>query len=327
MDEKTLSQRKEYGKSMILYSEEATQEQALEMLQKLEDEGFEEAAIALGQYYAPIDEEKARAHFQIAADAEIPEGYWGLALVSPHQSIPNPKNKQDAAYIEYCKKAAAGANPDARNELGNIYHKIGSFVPSCYWYMLASFFDRPDANYSMNMMVQDWLSKDCPLYDTSVEDDLDIVQQRAGQTALNLMGGKGGPELLDDLMKLSEVGDPMASLMVAKVFKEYGDTETAIKYYDAAAKQEEPQAMHFYADVLTMGYGVKKDEHMALGLYNEAASRGDRYSMFQIGQYENYVSEDPLMAAYWYGVSSVRGYEQARTKLVEMAREKKYTEE
>ena len=266
---------------------------------------------------------KATRHYTIAANADNAEGYWGLAILTEHNTTPDPDNEQDQKWISYCRKAAELGCADARNELGHIYNRMGHVLPATYWYMLASFFDRPDAGYSLEQMAKQWFFDGKPEDTLEGVEGFDVVQQRAASSALELTCGNDDPDIMQDLIRLSMLGDPMASLMLGQVYENVHDYSSAIKYYDEGIQSKDPQAMRCYADLLMMGNGVEKNEGQAISLYKEAAAHGDRTSMYVLGQYENFVIEDPYMAAYWYGMSAARGFEAGRSKLRTLCEERK----
>ena len=303
--------------------DEDTAKQAVFQLELMENSGFAEAAVALGQYYKDTNAKKATRHFTIAANADNAEGYWGLAILTEHNTTPDPDNEQDQKWISYCRKAAELGCADARNELGHIYNRMGHVLPATYWYMLASFFDRPDAGYSLEQMAKKWFFDGKPEDTLEGVDGFDVVQQRAASSALELTCGNDDPDIMQDLIRLSMLGDPMASLMLGQVYENVHDYSSAIKYYDEGIQSKDPQAMRCYADLLMMGNGVEKNEGQAISLYKEAAAHGDRTSMYVLGQYENFVIEDPYMAAYWYGMSAARGFEAGRSKLRTLCEERR----
>lgn len=303
--------------------DEDTAKQAVFQLELMENSGFAEAAVALGQYYKDTNAKKATRHFTIAANADNAEGYWGLAILTEHNTTPDPDNEQDQKWISYCRKAAELGCADARNELGHIYNRMGHVLPATYWYMLASFFDRPDAGYSLEQMAKKWFFDGKPEDTLEGVDGFDVVQQRAASSALELTCGNDDPDIMQDLIRLSMLGDPMASLMLGQVYENVHDYSSAIKYYDEGIQSKDPQAMRCYADLLMMGNGVEKNEGQAISLYKEAAAHGDRTSMYVLGQYENFAIEDPYMAAYWYGMSAARGFEAGRSKLRTLCEERR----
>lgn len=312
-----------YGKYILDMQKEETAKQAVFQMEMLESAGFSEAAVALGQYYKDTDPKKAEKHFRIAANAENAEGYWGLAVLAEHNTTPDPNNEQDKQWISWCQRAAEMGCADARNELGHIYNRMGHVLPATYWYMMASFFDRPDAGYSLEQMAKKWFFDGKPEDDLEGVEGFDVIQQRAASSALELTCGNDDPDIMQDLIRLSMLGDPMASLMLGQVYENVHDFTSAIKYYDEAIKSRDPQAMRCYADLLMAGTGVEKNEGMAISLYKEAAKEGDRTSMYVLGQYENYAIKDPYMAAYWYGMSAARGFEAGRSKLRTLSEEQK----
>ena len=318
-----VTQEEKFGKFIMDLQDEDTAKQAVFQLELMENSGFAEAAVALGQYYKDTNAKKATRHFTIAANADNAEGYWGLAILTEHNTTPDPDNEQDQKWISYCRKAAELGCADARNELGHIYNRMGHVLPATYWYMLASFFDRPDAGYSLEQMAKKWFFDGKPEDTLEGVDGFDVVQQRAASSALELTCGNDDPDIMQDLIRLSMLGDPMASLMLGQVYENVHDYSSAIKYYDEGIQSKDPQAMRCYADLLMMGNGVEKNEGQAISLYKEAAAHGDRTSMYVLGQYENFVIEDPYMAAYWYGMSAARGFEAGRSKLRTLCEERK----
>jgi len=318
-----VTQEEKFGKFIMDLQDEDTAKQAVFQLELMENSGFAEAAVALGQYYKDTNAKKATRHFTIAANADNAEGYWGLAILTEHNTTPDPDNEQDQKWISYCRKAAELGCADARNELGHIYNRMGHVLPATYWYMLASFFDRPDAGYSLEQMAKKWFFDGKPEDTLEGVDGFDVVQQRAASSALELTCGNDDPDIMQDLIRLSMLGDPMASLMLGQVYENVHDYSSAIKYYDEGIQSKDPQAMRCYADLLMMGNGVEKNEGQAISLYKEAAAHGDRTSMYVLGQYENFVIEDPYMAAYWYGMSAARGFEAGRSKLRTLCEERR----
>jgi hypothetical protein len=318
-----VTQEEKFGKFIMDLQDEDTAKQAVFQLELMENSGFAEAAVALGQYYKDTNAKKATRHFTIAANADNAEGYWGLAILTEHNTTPDPDNEQDQKWISYCRKAAELGCADARNELGHIYNRMGHVLPATYWYMLASFFDRPDAGYSLEQMAKKWFFDGKPEDTLEGVDGFDVVQQRAASSALELTCGNDDPDIMQDLIRLSMLGDPMASLMLGQVYENVHDYSSAIKYYDEGIQSKDPQAMRCYADLLMMGNGVEKNEGQAISLYKEAAAHGDRTSMYVLGQYENFAIEDPYMAAYWYGMSAARGFEAGRSKLRTLCEERR----
>ena len=318
-----VTQEEKFGKFIMDLQDEDTAKQAVFQLELMENSGFAEAAVALGQYYKDTNAKKATRHFTIAANADNAEGYWGLAILTEHNTTPDPDNEQDQKWISYCRKAAELGCADARNELGHIYNRMGHVLPATYWYMLASFFDRPDAGYSLEQMAKKWFFDGKPEDTLEGVDGFDVVQQRAASSALELTCGNDDPDIMQDLIRLSMLGDPMASLMLGQVYENVHDYSSAIKYYDEGIQSKDSQAMRCYADLLMMGNGVEKNEGQAISLYKEAAAHGDRTSMYVLGQYENFAIEDPYMAAYWYGMSAARGFEAGRSKLRTLCEERR----
>ena len=273
-----VTQEEKFGKFIMDLQDEDTAKQAVFQLELMENSGFAEAAVALGQYYKDTNAKKATRHFTIAANADNAEGYWGLAILTEHNTTPDPDT---------------------------------------------SFFDRPDAGYSLEQMAKKWFFDGKPEDTLEGVDGFDVVQQRAASSALELTCGNDDPDIMQDLIRLSMLGDPMASLMLGQVYENVHDYSSAIKYYDEGIQSKDPQAMRCYADLLMMGNGVEKNEGQAISLYKEAAAHGDRTSMYVLGQYENFVIEDPYMAAYWYGMSAARGFEAGRSKLRTLCEERR----
>jgi TPR repeat protein len=172
-------------------------------------------------------------------------------------------------------------------------------------------------------MAKKWFFDGKPEDTLEGVDGFDVVQQRAASSALELTCGNDDPDIMQDLIRLSMLGDPMASLMLGQVYENVHDYSSAIKYYDEGIQSKDPQAMRCYADLLMMGNGVEKNEGQAISLYKEAAAHGDRTSMYVLGQYENFAIEDPYMAAYWYGMSAARGFEAGRSKLRTLCEERR----
>ena len=70
---------RKFGQAVLHTMNPETIDRGYEELQELEDYGYPEAAVVLGQYFRNSDVGKARKHFEFAAEYEIGEAFWGLA--------------------------------------------------------------------------------------------------------------------------------------------------------------------------------------------------------------------------------------------------------
>ncbi|WP_176442331.1 tetratricopeptide repeat protein [Noviherbaspirillum humi] len=84
------------------------------------------------------------------------------------------------------------------------------------------------------------------------------------------------------LIHQADAGDSRSQTDVALLFLEHGKPEQAIWWLEAAAKQEDAEAMHWLARCFIDGIGVRRDAHLGLMWLSRAAARGHEISAAQI---------------------------------------------
>ena len=106
-----------YGKVSLMGHTIGNWDEVMVEYQKLEDEGFAEASVALGQLeLSNRNKYKALEHFRKAASAGVAEGAWGCAGILGHDYIADV-TYTDKEWYSYCMQAALGGCCDAMNEL------------------------------------------------------------------------------------------------------------------------------------------------------------------------------------------------------------------
>ncbi|MCG5494514.1 tetratricopeptide repeat protein [Ectothiorhodospira variabilis] len=80
----------------------------------------------------------------------------------------------------------------------------------------------------------------------------------------------------------ADSGDPEAQNDVALMLLEVGRPELALFWFQAAADQEYPDAMHWLGRCYVSGEGVPQDEALGVSWIKRAAQRGHRISQGQV---------------------------------------------
>ena len=123
--------------------------------------------------------------------------------------------------------------------------------------------------------------------------------------------------LSDEYISLNLAGEPLAAYLTGDIFEGTGNMEMAYRMYNAIAHENDAHGLKCYADMLFTGRGVEKDVQGALRMYQMSAEQGDRAAMFVIGEFTK--TQNPNLAAYWYGVAHSRGYQHALQRLIQLA--------
>lgn len=313
----SIENMRRYGKLMLLLLDPDTREAGYAAMAKMENE-FPEAGISLGQYYYGSDQEKAKKHFGIAADAGIAEGQWSYSQLLPHSDVLDLSDTDDKEYLKYCLAAAEGGCPDAANEMGNICHRKEFYAESTYWYGMAYSLEHPSGMVSLRGITKEWATRGkSKAYAPHIEG---FTEDRHETTLLlyKMFNQSLEVEDMDKLMKLALGGENLAGFIIAKVFEQHQHDDMAYKVYNALAFENHPYALRCYADMLLAGKGTEKDIEAAFRMYEKAALGGNATAMFAMGQKASKAG-DKNLAACWFGMALGRGMEMAGEWLSKLA--------
>lgn len=306
-----------YGKAFLQLLDINTREAGYAEMEKLEST-YPEAGVVLGQYYNGTDQQKAKKHFKIAANAGIAEGLWGYAGIIPHSDIPDDSDVMDKEWVKCCLAAAEGGSADAAHEMGNICHSKGFYEESTYWYGMAYELDHPDGMNSLKGITREWMQKGVSKEFRAYTESFTEERRATALLILELFTQSAIERTLDDLMKLALKGENLAGFMLAEVFEKNNHDDMAYKVYNALAFENHPHALRCYADMLLAGKGTARDIEGAFRFYEQAALAGNAASMFAMGQ-KAVKAGDKLLAACWFGQAYSRGMEMAGEWLSQLA--------
>ena len=227
--------------------------------QKLENEGFYEASIALGQFAQLSDKAKAFEHFKKAATAGLAEAQWGCAGILGHEYIPDVKGK-DKEWYRYCLAASQGGCCDAMNELGNIYQRQDNYLAAFYWYQKATWYEHPQGMCGMDGILNKWIKAGNPALAGGI-DGVSSIESAAAEWAMkfSIGGEKFTAEVVDDFMRKALANNvEFLPIFVAHVFEElvYNDTQAKI-FYQVAGNNHSIMGMKCIGDMLAYGKGCQ----------------------------------------------------------------------
>lgn len=92
------------------------------------------------------------------------------------------------------------------------------------------------------------------------------------------------PSRDDAISKKANEGDPQAQFMMGQRFDQAKDLESAIEWYQLAAKQNHAEALHRLGFIYDLFQGEKSDPKKALEFYKRAARAGSKGALFDIAE-------------------------------------------
>jgi len=309
-----LSDKEKYGQAWLQIVGQKHYARGLQTMQALSDKGFIEASIALAMFTNNLSLRKAL--YKKAADQNHPEGLWGYSVFLDHAYIPDPDNPDDAKWEAYCLKAAQCGSVDAMNELGNVFNRRNQYPQSMYWYAMANANDIPDGQVSLKGIARKWYNNGMP-YAYEATAGFTKEKYKCAMFYLEMWAGQKITTPLDEYIRLTLAGEPLAAYLTGDIFENSGNFEMAYKMYNAIAFENDAHGLKCYADMLYTGRGTKKDLQGAFRMYKLSAEKGDRSAMFVIGELTR--KQNANIAAYWYGVAHTRGFEQALQRIMQLA--------
>lgn len=312
----SLSKEEQYGKAWLMIVGQKQKAQGLKIMKDLDAQGYSEATVVLGMF--ADSQEQRRALVKKAADVGNIEGMWEYSGFLPHSFCPDPDDEDDALWEKYCLAAAEGGSVDAMNEMGNVFNRRGNFAESMYWYAMANAHGQQDGTMSLSGIARKWTMAGAPHKFKAGSPKFDKARHTCAIAYLEIYAGAKQSIKTDDLIKLTLNGVPIAAYLTGEIFESCENYEMAYKMYNAISFENDPHGLKCYADMLITGKGVEKDMQGALRFYQMAAERGEREAMFVMGEFTK--GSNKNMAAYWYGLSHTRGYEDALDRLIQIAK-------
>ncbi len=303
-----ITKEEQYGEAWMMIN--SSLEDALAIFEKLDKEDFIEATIALAMFTS--DKDKRKALIKKASDNSNAEGMWQYSSQMPHSHVPNFDNENDSAWAEQVFTAAYLGSADAMNESGNIYHRLGSYDESMYWYVMANAHDHDDANVSMDGLASEWNRKGRPYVQNLDDDD----EYKCAMMYLELHAGLKPKASLEEIISATLNGTTIAGYLAGDILEAQGDFASAYKMYNALCYEGDAHAMRCCADMIMSGRMGAVDIEKARNLYSKAADGGEVAAMFVMG--EMLRKENKKLAAYYYGMAHARGYKLALGRLMKL---------
>lgn len=314
----SLSKEERYGRASLVGYKTQNWSSVLVEFQKLENEGFGEASIALGQFAQINDRTRALEHFKKAAAAGIAEGAWGCAAIIGHGYIADITGK-DKLWYQYCLNSAQGGCCDAMNELGNMYNRKGDFLAAYYWYQMAAYYEHPQGYASVAGTINKWAQSGKPALSSSI----DGVRPNDVKNAISIFRcltqqDKLDQQRMDQFMHAAMDDDnEIMGLFIGHFFEDTVKMDGNAKMgYQLAAHNNSIMGMKCLADMLAAGRGCERNMQNAFGWYQGAAGACEKTACFVMGEFTR--QQNRNLAAYWYSVAFRRGYEPALTRLQQM---------
>ena len=312
--ESELSDRERYGLAWLKIVGKG-RAKGLRIMRELSEEGFVEATVALAMFAGSASERKAL--YESVLDSNHCEALWGYTAFLPHAFCPNPNNGNDERWVNMVLKAAEHGCVDAMNEMGNICNRNNKYAESMYWYVMANAHDFPDGSISLAGIAKKWAAAGKPYAFDARTSSFTEARFKCAITYLEMHSNTKRTIPLDDIIRLTLAGEPIAAYLAGDIFEADEQHEMAYRMYNAISFENDPHGLRCYADMLYTGRGVDMDRKNALRMYETAAELGERAAMFVTGHF--WESTNKNMAAYWLGMSHVRGFAPALQKLIQLS--------
>lgn len=315
----TLSQKERYGKASLEGHKKGNWDEVSVEFQKLEDEGFGEASVALGQLEMSYgNKSKALEHFRKAASAGIAEGAWGCAGIIGHEYYADIEGT-DKEWYTYCLQAATGGCCDAMNELANMYNRQDDYLGAFYWYLMASYYGHPQGYKSVEVTTSKYISAGKP----AIGNSIDGVRPNDVKNAIAIFRCMTKQDSLDNakmeqfITAALEDDNEIMGLFIGHFFEEAVKMDGNAKMgYQLAAHNNSAIGMKSLADMLAYGKGCERNMQAAAEWYQGAAEKQEMTACFVMGEFLR--RQQPYLAAYYYCMAFRRGYEPAFDRIQQM---------
>lgn len=312
-----LSAEEKYGKACLLTfsGNKKSFEKGYKLFVELDQEGFVEASLVLAMMSGnPSDK---YTYITKAARTGNCEAIWQSTMFMPHSFIPNRAIAQDALWEDTCLKAAERFNVDAMNEIGNVYNRRKNYAEAMYWYSMANAYGHKEGKISQTGLASNWLAAGAPRTFQQGSPRFDKARFDCAICYLEWNAGMTISKPIQEIVAYVLAGIPIAAFLAGDIFESQKNDEMAYKMYNAIAFTNDPHGLRCYADMLMMGKGTVQDPKTAQEYYKMAANGGDREAMYITGEFLKGTNVN--LAAYWYGLSHVRGYKMATERLKQLA--------
>lgn len=306
---------RKYGQAVLHTMNPETVDKGYEELQELEDYGYPEASVVLGQYYRNSDISRARKHFEFAAEYEIGEAFWGLAQTIGRSGLLSLENRRDQRWFRCVWTAAVKASAEAQVELAQAYQQMGYYAPAAYWFQTAKLYGHEDAGFQLDILSDLWQDSGCPADPEELPDSFTELQRDCGMLVLRLSTKVRDYDTVYQLTQNALKEDGMAELSLAAIYEGNGNMANAGKVYRIAAAHGEPYATKRCGDLHMSGNGLSPDGEMAVKMYQEAAAMGERTAMFELGRCADAFEQDREKMAFWFAKAHVRGHRPAAEEM------------
>lgn len=307
-----------YGSAWLLFANGAEGE-GIHALQELDKEGFVEATVAL----SVLSDDKILKYelAKKAAAAKNPEGLWQYSQLLSHSAIPNKNDAADSLWLQACLEAAENGSIKGMLECSSTMKKLGRYPEAIYWSAMAYAYNNNQAEIYMRSIAEEWKEKNCPRGFIQNKSFFQIADHHFAIALLEYYSGIR-PELSYDEMKVAVLsGVSIAVYFNGLFYEKRGNDQAAYEIYTQESSLHRFPDISYFTPYVTRrsaemqleGKGTEKCIREANIKYQIAAQLGDYASMVIVA--DDMMKADVSMAAYWYGVSYIRGCKQSFEKL------------
>ena len=314
-----LSMEERYGKVSLMGHTIGNWDEVMVEYQKLEDEGFAEASVALGQLeLSNRNKYKALEHFRKAASVGVAEGAWGCAGILGHDYIADV-TYTDKEWYSYCMQAASGGCCDAMNELANMYNRQNDFLGEFYWYQMAAYYGHPQGYDSVAKTLKKYQDAGKP----AIGNSIDGVRPKEVENAIAIFRCMTNQDKLDNekinqfVSAAMDDDNEIMGLFIGHFFEEVVKMDGNAKLgYQLAAHNNSSMGMKCLADMLATGRGCERNMQAAFEWYKAAAEKYEKSACFVMGEFMR--KQNPNLAAYFYCLAFRRGFEPAFERIQQL---------
>lgn len=307
--ESGLSKEERYGKLSLKGYQTGVWLPLMAEFQKLEDEGLDEASIALGQFYGMTDRQKALGHFRKGAAKKNAEAAWSCAAIIGFGYKPDFKGADKEWYM-YCKQAALGGCSDAMHELGKAYDHLNDYFAAFYWFLMSGYYEHPMGYFDAMQVISKYKDAGMPSVTKGIA-EISSEENGYAKIIFEIYTGRKTLDktLMDTLFARSLGNAEILGLFLGHFFEDSVKMDGNSRLgYQFAAQANSVIGMKCFGDMLAAGKGIEQNVNKAMNWYKSAAECGEKTACFIWAQT---FTNNPLLRAYWLSKAMRRGYEPA----------------
>ena len=302
-----LSNIMDYGEAMYEWHKNHNDKKLYEVMQTLEDDGFGEASLEIGQYCLATDPGKAFEHFFKAAKSGVAYGAWECSKILGKIAKDETSEYYNNWY-ELLHQAAKGGCCPAMKQLSELYLIKDDYLAAFYWQLKGMYYDYWGKTAAPDTIIQKWIKAGKPQLSATIY----RIGSKDVESAKEIFNVVVNPELLDQKMMdrfmalAMEDDNEIMGLFIGNFFEtEVQIPENAVLGYQLAAHNNSIKGMSRLGELMYEGKGCSKDVDTAMLWLEYAAYIGGDKKASEIMDRINR-RFDPQEADFWQSIAKHR---------------------